>query len=109
MKVIKRLVRYYYAEIILTVGMLLIALAYTYEPTQLVSAIARKVALASAGLILYYVSRLAKVSVIDWDEEWRKKYAMAIFSILLLSSPSVNAQDKCIKLKDITKRHTKRS
>lgn len=75
---IKRLLRYYHVELVLAIVMMLVALAFTFEPFQLMSAIARKVALASAGLVFYYISRYLKVGVIDWDEEWRKKYAIAI-------------------------------
>lgn len=75
---IKRLLRYYHVELVLAIVMMLVALAYTFEPFQLVASISRKVALASAGLVFYYISRYAKIGVIDWDEEWRKKYAIAI-------------------------------
>lgn len=75
---IKRLLRYYHVELVLAIVMMLVALVFTFEPFQLMSAIARKVALASAGLVFYYISRYLKVGVIDWDEEWRKKYAIAI-------------------------------
>ena len=75
---IKRLLRYYHVELVLEIVMMLVALAFTFEPFQLMSDIARKVALASAGLVFYYISRYLKVGVIDWDEEWRKKYAIAI-------------------------------
>jgi len=73
-----RLLRHYHVELVLAIVMFLVALAYSFEPFQLVSAVARKTALASAGLVFYYVSRYLKVGVIDWDEEWRKKYAIAI-------------------------------
>ena len=75
---IKRLLRYYHVELVLAIVMMLVALVFTFEPFQLMSSIARKVALASAGLVFYYISRYLKVGVIDWDEEWRKKYAIAI-------------------------------
>lgn len=76
--ILRRLLRYYHIEIILAVVMMIIALFYTFEPFQLLSAIARKVALASAGLVFYYISRYIKLGVIDWDDEWKKKYAIAI-------------------------------
>lgn len=76
--ILKRLLRYYHVELVLAIVMMFVALAYTFEPFQLMSAIARKTALASAGLVFYYVSRYFKIGIIDWDEEWRKKYAIAI-------------------------------
>ncbi|MDM7320808.1 MAG: hypothetical protein P3W91_003660 [Fervidobacterium sp.] len=78
MELLKRLARYYPAEILLSVVMLYVALLYAFEPSQLVSAIARKTALASAGLIFYYISRYLKIGVVDWDREWRQRYAIAL-------------------------------
>lgn len=77
-ELIKKLIRYYPVEILLSAVMLYVALLYAFEPSQLVSAIARKTALASAGLIFYYTSRYLKIGAVDWDGEWRQKYAIAL-------------------------------
>lgn len=78
MELVKRLFRYYPTELILAVVMLYIALLYTFQPTELVSAIARKIALASAGLVFYYVSRFIKIGVVEWNDEWKQRYAIAL-------------------------------
>ena len=78
MNYIKRIFRYYGLEIVLAVVMLYIALSFSMISQELASALARKVFLWSAGLVAYYVARLLKVGVIEWGDEDKKLYTVAI-------------------------------
>jgi hypothetical protein len=49
-----------------------------YDQPTLLSAIARKVGLASAGLVYYYITRYIKIGVINWEHPYDKIYALAI-------------------------------
>jgi hypothetical protein len=74
----RRILKYYYLEIALTVIFLVLAVKYTISSDELVSAIARKIALASAGLLYYYITRLIKVGVIEWRHPYDKIYSIAL-------------------------------
>jgi len=74
----KRLLRYYQIDIFLAVVFLIIAFVFVYDQPTLLSAIARKVGLASAGLVYYYVTRYIKVGIIDWEHPYDKIYAISI-------------------------------
>ena len=74
----KRLLRYYQIDILLAVVFLIIAFVFVYDQPTLLSAIARKISLASAGLVYYYVSRYAKIGVVDWEHPYDKLYAISI-------------------------------
>lgn len=78
MNYFKRLFRYYGLEIVLAVVMLYITLSFSMISQELVSALARKVFLWSAGLVAYYIARLLKVGVIEWGDEDKKLYAITI-------------------------------
>ncbi|RMG99402.1 MAG: hypothetical protein D6699_08470 [Aquificota bacterium] len=75
---IRRLFRYYGFEIVLAVVMLYIALSFSMLSQELASALARKVFLWASGLVAYYVARLIKVGVVEWDEDDKKVYSIAI-------------------------------
>jgi hypothetical protein len=57
---------------------MIVAFAYVYDQPTLLSAIARKVALASAGLVYYYITRVLKVGFIEWRDPYDKIYAIAL-------------------------------
>jgi len=74
----KRILKHYSVDIVLAVVFMLVALIYVYDQPTLLSAIARKVALASAGLVYYYITRVAKVGFIDWRDPYDKIYTVAL-------------------------------
>jgi hypothetical protein len=74
----KRVFKHYGVDIILAVVFTYIAFAYVYEQSALLSAIARKVALASAGLVYYYITRVVKVGFIDWRDPYDKIYSIVL-------------------------------
>lgn len=75
---ITRIFRYYGLEIVLAIAMLYIALSFSMLSQELISALARKVFLWSAGLVAYYVARLIKIGIVEWNDEDKKLYAIAI-------------------------------
>ncbi len=75
---IKRVLRYYSMEILLATVMLYIALSFSQLSEELVSALARKTFLWSAGLVAYYIARIIKVGTVEWNDEWQKIYSVAI-------------------------------
>jgi len=77
-ELLKRVLRHYGVDIVLAVVFLLVAFAYVYDQPTLLSAIARKVALASAGLVYYYITRVLKVGFIDWRDPYDKIYTIAL-------------------------------
>ncbi|MFZ8787416.1 hypothetical protein [Thermocrinis sp.] len=74
----KRLFKQYSVDIILAIVFTVIAFAYVYDQSALLSAIARKVALASVGLVYYYITRVVKVGFIDWRDPYDKIYSIAL-------------------------------
>jgi hypothetical protein len=74
----KRIFKHYAIDIILAVVFAYIAFLYVYEQSALLSAIARKVALASAGLVYYYITRVVKVGFIDWRDPYDKIYSIVL-------------------------------
>jgi putative exporter of polyketide antibiotics len=74
----KRILKHYSVDIALAVVFMLIAFAYVYDQPTLLSAIARKVALASAGLVYYYITRVFKVGFIEWRDPYDKIYTIAL-------------------------------
>jgi len=75
---LKRLFKQYSVDIILAIVFTVIAFAYVYDQSALLSAIARKVALASAGLVYYYITRVVKIGFIDWRDPYDKIYSIAL-------------------------------
>jgi hypothetical protein len=57
--------------------MLYITMSFTSLQEELISALARKFFLWSAGLVAYYIARIMKVGVIEWGDD-KKVYAIAI-------------------------------
>jgi hypothetical protein len=74
----RRLSKHYGVDIILAVVFTVIAFAYVYDQSALLSAIARKVALASAGLVYYYITRVVKVGFIEWRDPYDKIYSIVL-------------------------------
>jgi len=74
----KRVFKYYSVDIAIATVFLIIAFLFVYDQPTLLSAIARKVGLASAGLVYYYITRYIKIGVINWEHPYDKIYALAI-------------------------------
>ena len=77
-ELLRRILRHYSVDIALAVVFMLVAFAYVYDQPTLLSAIARKVALASAGLVYYYITRVAKIGFVEWGHPYEKIYAIAL-------------------------------
>ena len=77
-ELLRRILKYYGVDLALAIVFLLIAFAYAYDQPTLLSAIARKVALASAGLVYYYITRVAKIGFVEWEHPYEKIYAIAL-------------------------------
>jgi hypothetical protein len=74
----KRILKHYSVDLTLAVVFMLVAFVYVYDQPTLLSAIARKVALASAGLVYYYITRVAKIGFVEWEHPYEKIYAIAL-------------------------------
>ena len=72
----KRLFKYYQVDILLAVVFLFIAFLFVYDQSVLLSAIARKIGLASAGLVCYYITRYIKIGIIEWRDPFDKLYSL---------------------------------
>ncbi len=81
-ELLKRILKHYGIDIVLAAVFMLVAFAYVYDQPTLLSAIARKVALASAGLIYYYITRVLKVGFIDWRDPYDKIYAIVLLAYI---------------------------
>jgi hypothetical protein len=81
-ELLKRILKHYSIDVILAVVFSFVAFAYVYDQPTLLSAIARKVALASAGLVYYYITRVAKVGFIEWRDPYDKIYAIALLAYI---------------------------
>jgi hypothetical protein len=77
-ELLKRIVKHYSVDIALAVVFMLVAFVYVYDQPTFLSAIARKVALASAGLVYYYITRVLKVGFIEWRDPYDKIYTIAL-------------------------------
>ena len=77
-ELLKRILKHYSVDVALAVVFMLVAFVYVYDQPTLLSAIARKVALASAGLVYYYTTRVLKVGFIDWRDPYDKIYTIAL-------------------------------
>ena len=77
-ELLKRVFKYYSVDIAIATVFLIIAFLFVYDQPTLLSAIARKVGLASAGLVYYYITRYIKIGVINWEHPYDKIYALAI-------------------------------
>ncbi len=77
-ELLRRILKHYGVDLILAVVFLSVAFAYVYDQPTLLSAIARKVALASAGLVYYYITRVAKVGLVQWEHPYEKIYSIAL-------------------------------
>jgi len=77
-ELLKRILKHYSIDITLAVVFMLVAFVYVYDQPTLLSAIARKIALASAGLVYYYITRVSKVGFIDWRDPYDKIYTVAL-------------------------------
>jgi len=77
-ELLKRILKHYSVDVALAVVFMLVAFIYVYDQPTLLSAIARKVALASAGLVYYYITRVFKVGFIDWRDPYDKIYTITL-------------------------------
>jgi prepilin signal peptidase PulO-like enzyme (type II secretory pathway) len=77
-ELLRRILKHYSVDLTLAVVFMLVAFVYVYDQPTLLSAIARKVALASAGLVYYYTTRVLKVGFIDWRDPYDKIYTIAL-------------------------------
>jgi hypothetical protein len=77
-ELLKRILKHYSVDVALAIVFMLVAFVYVYDQPTLLSAIARKVALASAGLVYYYITRVLKVGFIDWRDPYDKIYTIAL-------------------------------
>jgi heme/copper-type cytochrome/quinol oxidase subunit 4 len=78
LELLKRLFKYYHIELVLAVVFSIIALMYVYDFSALLSAIARKIALASIMLVYYYIVRFIKLGHIEWRDPYDKIYAITL-------------------------------
>lgn len=78
MILLKRLLKFYHIDIILAVVFSIIAFIYVYDNSALLSAMARKIALASIGLVYYYITRFVKIGHIEWSEPYDKIYSLVL-------------------------------
>jgi hypothetical protein len=74
----KLLLKHYHIEIVFAVVFSIIALMYVYDFSALLSAIARKIALASIGLVFYYTVRYIKIGQVEWRDPYDKIYSIAL-------------------------------
>ena len=77
-ELLKRILKHYSVDVALAVVFTLVAFIYVYDQPTLLSAIARKVALASVGLVYYYITRVAKVGFVEWEHPYEKIYAITL-------------------------------
>jgi hypothetical protein len=77
-ELLRRILKHYSVDLVLAIVFMLVAFAYVYDQPTLLSAIARKVALASAGLVYYYITRVSKVGFIEWRDPYDKIYTIAL-------------------------------
>jgi hypothetical protein len=80
MTLLKRLLTHYHIDIVLAVVFSVIAFMYVYDNSALLSAIARKIALASIGLVYYYATRFVKIGQIEWRDPYDKIYALMLLA-----------------------------
>jgi heme/copper-type cytochrome/quinol oxidase subunit 4 len=78
MTLLKRLLKFYHIDLILAVLFTVIAFMFVYDNSTLLSAMARKIALASIGLVYYYITRFIKIGHIEWSEPYDKIYSIAL-------------------------------
>jgi hypothetical protein len=83
-ELLKRILKHYGVDVALAIAFMLVAFAYVYDQPTLLSAIARKVALASAGLVYYYITRVAKIGFVVWEHPYDKIYAIALLIYIAL-------------------------
>jgi hypothetical protein len=77
-ELLKRILKHYSVDLVLAIVFMLVAFVYVYDQPTLLSAIARKVALASAGLVYYYITRVAKIGFVEWEHPYEKIYAISL-------------------------------
>jgi len=77
-ELLRRILKHYSVDVALAIVFMLVAFVYVYDQPTLLSAIARKVALASAGLVYYYITRVLKVGFIDWRDPYDKIYSIVL-------------------------------
>jgi hypothetical protein len=84
MNLFKRLMLYYNIDLILAGVFTVIAFMFVYDNSALLSAIARKIALASIGLVYYYITRFIKLGHIEWSEPYDKIYSLVLLMYMAI-------------------------
>lgn len=84
MILLKRLLKFYHIDIILAVVFSIIAFMFVYDNSALLSAMARKIALASIGLVYYYITRFIKLGHIEWSDPYDKIYSLALLMYMAI-------------------------
>jgi heme/copper-type cytochrome/quinol oxidase subunit 4 len=84
MNLLKRLMLYYNIDLILAVVFTVIAFVFVYDNSALLSAMARKIALASIGLVYYYITRFIKLGHIEWRDPYDKIYSIALLMYMAI-------------------------
>lgn len=84
MNLIKRLLFYYNIDIILAGVFTVISFMFVYDNSALLSAMARKIALASIGLVYYYITRFIKIGYIEWRDPYDKIYSLALLMYMAI-------------------------
>jgi uncharacterized membrane protein YGL010W len=69
---------YYNIDLIFAVVFTIIAFMFVYDNSALLSAMARKIALASIGLVYYYITRFIKLGHIEWRDPYDKIYSLVL-------------------------------
>jgi hypothetical protein len=78
LELVKRLLKFYHFDLILAAVFGVIAIVFVYDNSALISAIARKITLASIGLVYYYITRFIKIGHIEWSDPYDKIYSIAL-------------------------------
>jgi hypothetical protein len=86
MKLVYRLIRYYFLEVISFVAGFVIAYTFIDEGlrNETISMAGRKLFLASMALFVAYTFRYIKVGVVEWEGIWRYIYALALLIVVAL-------------------------
>jgi len=75
---LKVIAKKHWLDIILAIVFFIIAFDTTISHGAFLFALSRKVALASAGLVYYYVTRLLKIGHVEWRDPYDKIYSIVL-------------------------------
>jgi hypothetical protein len=77
-ELLKRILKHYSIDINPCVCVYACSLCLCPRPTHASQCHSRKVALASAGLVYYYITRVVKIGFIDWRDPYDKIYSIVL-------------------------------